>query len=173
LNLLPACDSAHALPMPGSKEARRCAGLPLHLYAERRLPRFKTRRCAGSSVTSRRARPGSSTSRRLSLAKRHPQIRSSNRCSIPARTPVRAGVRSPLSPALILTRGALAQIKAPYPDLLVVPLEFLGERRVSRRDRNRVNRGRHVCVSAVQFARPIVVPIVTTRWSWRPSSLVL
>ncbi len=29
----------------------------------------------------------------------------------------------------------LAQIKAPYPDLLVVPLEFLGKRRVSRRTR--------------------------------------
>jgi len=67
----------------------------------------------------------------------------------------------------------LAQIKAPYPDLLVVPLEFLGKRRVSRRQRNRVNRSRHVRVSAVQFARPIDVPIVTRRWSWRPSSLVL
>ena len=38
--------------------------------------------------------------------------------------------------------------------MLVAPLEFLGKRRVSRRQRNRVNRSRHVRVSAVQFARP-------------------
>ena len=59
--------------------------------------------------------------------------------------------------------STLAQIKAPYPDLLVVPLEFLGKRRVSRRQRNRVNRSRHVRVSAVQFARPVVVRIVRRR----------
>ena len=78
--------------------------------------------------------------------------------------PICASYSAPSGPTRTTSgERTLAEIKAPYPDLRVV-LEFLGKRRVSKRQRNRVNRSRHV---------RIVVPIVTRRWSWRPSSLLL